>query len=111
MYISIEQALGIYDELYEAMNDGTINQIFIFELLPGTPMYSAEIISEEEKLREKKAAEDFHSICYIFSKNHDADIRINELGIHEWISTIRNESDRFIDRIDVQVLKKNKKNG
>ena len=114
MYISIEQALEIYDELIDAKNGvhgfgGTTAEIYVFRLMPYSPCYSMQnegkSWDEENRMIEKKAAEDFHSLCHIFSKKHKVSININGIDMHQWISKIRSEEFRFYHRVHVDVLK------
>jgi len=118
MYISIEQALSIYEGLIDSLNgksfgeDGNEVEIFVYKLLPHSPTYSMNIddgaFNEENRMIEKKAAEDFHSLCYIFAKKHDADIKIDGIEIHSWISKVRAEEIRFFHKVNVSVINKNK---
>src|ERR1035437_8136006 len=114
MYISIEQALSIYDELIDAKNGvhgfgGDVAEIYVFTLMPFSPTYSMENEGkrwdEENRMMEKKAAEDFHSLCHIFAKKHAVSININGVDMHQWISKIRSEEFRFYHRVHVDVLK------
>ncbi len=118
MYISIEQAIDLYNDLIDAKNDNTPfgeneMEIYVYKLMPYAPMYSinntgAEF-DDDNRMAEKKAAEDFHSICYIFNKKHNVEILIDEMDIHKWISKIRNDESRFFQKVRVIVKPKNKK--
>ena len=118
MYISIEQAIDLYNDLIDAKNDNTSFgeneiEIYVYKLMPYTPMYSIDNTGakwdEENRMTEKKAAEDFHSICHIFNKKHNVEILINEMDIHVWISSIRNGESRFFQKVRVIVKSKKKK--
>lgn len=118
MYISIEQALSIYEGLTDSLNgesfgeEGNEVEIFVYKLLPHSPTYSMNIDdsvwNEENRMIEKKAAEDFHSLCYIFTKKHDADIKIDGVDMQEWISKVRTGEVRFFHKVNVSVINKNK---
>lgn len=124
MNITIEQVLDIYDELYLAMkgeqiNDfenGNIAEIFIFTILPHSPVYSMQRdcgnFDKQNDLLEKKAAESLHSLCYVFSQKHKVEINIkidinsnNRIDLHEWIKKIRNEEIHFSHRVYIEVIK------
>lgn len=114
MYISIEQAIDVYDDLFQAMNGthgfgGNEAEIYVFRLLPSNPGYERGVESPlfgiDNKLSEKKAAEEFHTLCHIFATKHNSDIKINNLQYNDWISKIRIEEIRFHDRIIVRVEK------
>lgn len=116
MYISIEQALEIYDELHHALDGnngfgGDVAEIYVFRLMPYSPSYSmhseGKIWDEENRMLEKKAAEDFHSLCHIFVKKHEASIQIDKIDLHEWIEKIRAGEYRFFHRVHVKVSKLN----
>lgn len=114
MAISIEQALEIYDELIDAKNGvngfgGEMAEIYVFRLMPFSPVYSMEnegkCWDEENRMMEKKAAEDFHSLCHIFAKKHSVSININDVDMHQWISKVRSGEFRFYHRVHVEVKK------
>ncbi len=118
MYISIEQALDIYDDLIAAKDGnhgfgGTVAEIYVFRLMPYSPIYNmhpeGKIYDEENRMLEKKAAEDFHTLCYIFSKKHNVEISINDVELHDWINKIRTNELRFYHRVHVEVEKLSKK--
>lgn len=115
MYISIEQALDVYDELVDAKNrvngfGGNVAEIYVFRLMPNSPVYSmsneGKVWDEDNRLMEKKSAEDFHTLCMIFSKRHEVDIKINDVNLNEWIAKIRTDEFRFYHRVHVEVIKK-----
>lgn len=114
MYISIEQAMDIYNDLIDAKNGthgfgGSVAEIYVYKIMPYSPSYSMHdvgaIWDENNRLLEKKAAEDFHSLCYIFARKHGVEIKIDEVELHEWISKIRTEELRFFHRVHVEVKK------
>lgn len=114
MYISIEQAIDVYNDLIDAKNGvhgfgGTVAEIYVYRMMPGSPCYDmhdkGSIWDEDNRMLEKKAAEDFHSLCYIFSRKHEVDININGIGLHKWISKIRMDEERFYHRVHVEVKK------
>lgn len=114
MYISIEQAIDLYNDLIDAKNGvhgfgGTVAEIYVFKLMPYSPGYNMNhqnnIFDSENRMIEKKAAEDFHSICYIFSKKHKVSINIDSVDMHEWISKIRIDEFKFSHRVHVEVKK------
>lgn len=114
MYISIEQALNIYDELLLTKEGnhgfgGTVAEIYVFRLMPNSPSYSmhheGNMWDEDNRMMEKKAAEDFHTMCHIFSKKHEAKITIDEIDIHEWINKVRINEIQFCHRVHVEVKK------
>lgn len=114
MYISIEQALDVYDDLIDALNGvngfgGNVAEIYCFRIMPSSPTYSmyneGKIWDEENRMLEKKTAEDFHSLCHIFAKKHNAKISIDGEELHTWISKIRTEEIRFFHRVHVEVQK------
>lgn len=115
MYISIEQALDAYDELVEAKNGtnrfgGTVAEIYVFRLMPNSPTYSMHIegkyFDEDNRMMEKKSAEDFHTLCHLFSKKHEVDIKIDGVELQKWIEGIRTGEFRFYWRVHVEVNKK-----
>ena len=117
MYISIEQALDVYDELMEAFNGtngfgGTVAEIYVFRVMPSSPTYSmhneGRVWDEDNRMMEKKVAEDFHTLCHIFTKKHQVEIKIDEVELHEWISKIRTGELRFFHRVHVEVIKQPK---
>lgn len=119
MYISIEQALDVYDDLIEALNGrhgygGNVAEIYTFRIMPNSPTYSmhneGKMWDSDNRMIEKRAAEDFHSLCYIFAKKHEAVISIDGVELNEWISKIRTEEFRFFHRVHVEVKKLFKKN-
>lgn len=65
-----------------------------------------KIWDEDNRLLEKHAAEDFHSLCHIFAKKHEVLIEIDGVELHEWISKIRKDELRFYWRVHVKVSKK-----
>ena len=114
MYISIEQAMDVYNELIDAKNGvnnfgGTVAEIYVYKVMPNSPTYDMNItgkyFDEENRMLERKAAEDFHSLCHIFSKKHEVSITIDSINIHEWISKVRTGEIRFFYRVHVEVLK------
>lgn len=114
MYISIEQAIDVYNELIDAKNGvhgfgGCVAEIYVYKVMPHCPSYSMHDtggkFDEDNRMLEKKAAEDFHSLCHIFSKKHEVSITIDEIGIHEWISSVRKGEIRFSHRVLVKVVK------
>jgi hypothetical protein len=119
MYISIEQALSIYEGLIDSLNgesfgeDGNEVEIFVYKLLPHSPTYSMnnydDDFDEENRMIEKKAAEDFHSLCYIFTRKHNADIKIDEVEMQEWISKVRTGEIRFFHKVNVSIINKREK--
>ena len=113
MYISIEQAIDVYEELIEALHGtngfgGDTAEIYVFRLLPNNPGYdsNSSYFEEEKKMVEKKAAEQFHTLCHIFSKKHNVDILIGGINYNDWISKIRTEELMFRHRIHVTVKEK-----
>jgi hypothetical protein len=115
MHISIEQAIDVYNDLIDAKNGvhgfgGNVAEIYVYRMMPDSPSYSmhneGKMWDEDNRLLEKKAAEDFHSLCYIFAKKHHVNIEINGVELHEWIQKIRREEDRFYHRVHVKVDKK-----
>lgn len=114
MHISIEQALDVYDELHDAVNGvngygSNVAEIYVFRLLPHSPIYSMgndeQYWDEENRIMERKAAEEFHSLCYIFAKKHEAEIKINDVSMHEWIQKVRTGEFSFSWRVYVEVNK------
>lgn len=114
MYISIEQALDVYDDLIEALHGkhgfgGDVAEIYTFRIMPFSPTYSmhneGKMWDSDNRMIEKRAAEDFHSLCHIFAKKHDASISIDDIELNEWINKIRIEEIRFFHRVHVKVLK------
>ena len=48
MYISIEQAIDVYNDLIDAKNDahgfgGTVAEIYVYTLMPNSPTYSMKV--------------------------------------------------------------------
>jgi len=114
MYISIEQAIDVYNDLIDAKNDahgfgGTVAEIYVYTLMPNSPTYSMKVENnkwdEENRMIEKKAAEDFHSLCHLFTKKHNVSITIDGIEMHEWISKVRTGEVRFYHRVHVEVTK------
>jgi len=114
MYISIEQALNIYDELLDAKNGingygGTVAEIYVFRVMPYSPFYSmhheGKTFDEDNRMIEKKAAEDFHTLCYIFAKKHEVSIFVNDLELNTWINQVRSGESVFSHRVHVEVKK------
>lgn len=114
MYISIEQAIDIYNDLIDAKNGehrygGHAAEIYVHRMMPHAPNYEmfdrGNIFDEDNRMLEKKAAEDFHSLCYIFARKHEVSIKIENLDLHEWIAQIRMGNLRFYHRVVVEVLK------
>jgi hypothetical protein len=110
MYISIEQAIDIYNDLIDAKNGkhgfgGDVAEIYVYRLLPCQPGYPnvPAFLQEDVLLMEKKAAEQFHSICYIFSKKHSVDILIDNVQFNDWISKVRTGEFRFTHKVHVKV--------
>jgi len=112
MYISIEQAIDIYNDLIDAKNGthgfgGNVAEIYVYKLMPYSPTYSmhpeGKIWDDDNRMLEKKAAEDFHSLCYIFSKKHEVSIFIDGIDMHKWISKVRSGEIRFYHRVHVEV--------
>jgi hypothetical protein len=108
MYIALEQALEIYDDLHEALSNDGIVEVFLHKIMPVSLINRPEESTEEEILIEKKAAEDFHSLCHIFSKKQGVEIKVDGLELHVWISKIRNESCRFHYKVIIEVNQKQK---
>lgn len=118
MHISIEQAIDVYNDLIDAKNGvhgfgGDVAEIYVSRMLPASPTYSmhneGKMWDEDNRLLEKKAAEDFHSLCYIFAKKHDVNIEINGAELHEWINKVRRDEERFYWRVHVKVETKTDK--
>lgn len=105
MYISLEQALNVYDTMIEAEKSGAITTVFVSKMMPYNPMYAMFPFNEEDKLTEKKAAEDFHSLCHIFAKNHNVKVEIDGSDLHDWIKKIRSGENRFYLSVGVRVTK------
>jgi len=114
MFISIEQALDVYGDLIDALNGehgfgGNVAEIYVFRVMPNSPTYSmhneGKIWDEDNRLMEKRVAEDFHSLCHIFAKKHEASINIDGVDMNEWISKIRTGEFRFYHRVHVKVEK------
>lgn len=95
MYINIEQVIDIYNDLIDVKHCANgVNEILVTHLVKRSGQ------SEEEKIfTQKKIAEDYHSICHIFSKKHSIKIFIDGFELHEWISKIRNEELKFENTI------------
>ncbi len=115
MYISIEQALDVYDELVEAKNGtngfgGNVAEIYVFRLMPYSPLYSMHIegnsFDEDNRMTEKKSAEDFHTLCLLFSKKHEVALRVDNVDLQNWIEGIRTGEFRFFHRVQIEVNKK-----
>jgi hypothetical protein len=133
MNISIEQVLDAYDELVEAKNGtnaygGNKASISVYKLKPYSapkPTLSIERLlnpekfkdkeldenqikelNEEWRMMEKKCAEDFHTLCHLFSKKHKVDIKINNVDLQKWIEGIRAGEFRFWDKVTIEVNKK-----
>ena len=100
---SLENIIDIYNDLIDAKNSNNPTEILINKLSIDKSNY------EDDFLLEKKAAEDFHSLCYIFSKKHEVSICIDGVDMHEWISKIRSEEFRFYHRIIIEIKKLLKK--
>lgn len=109
MYISIEQAMDVYNELIDAKNGEHITKISIYMMMPNSLYYSIEQnesnFDVEKLLLEKKLAEDFHSICRIFSKKHHVSIFVNEAELEVWIKMVRNDESRFCHTVLIEVKK------
>jgi hypothetical protein len=115
MYISVEQALEVYDELILAKEgDGSVSEneteIYAYRLLPHaypkikvTP--SGDIIYDN-KLEEQNAAEDLHTLCGLFEQKHSVKITIDNKNIDDWIKTIRSGLNQFNTRVRIKVDKK-----
>lgn len=111
MYISIEQAIDVYNDLIEAKNGthgfgGTVAEIYVYRLMPYSPSYSmhtGKMNDEDNRMLEKKSAEDFHTLCHIFTKKHEVLIEIDGMDIHEWISKVRTGEIIFCHRVHVEV--------
>lgn len=114
MHISIEQALDVYDDLIDALNGvhgfgGNVAEIYCFRIMPNSPTYSmyneGKVWDEDNRMLERKVAEDFHSLCYIFAKKHQVSVSIDGEEINEWIKKIRSGEIRFFHRVHVEVKK------
>lgn len=110
MFIKLEQVIDIYNELIDCKNrENKTTEIYIRNIIPFCDDYEEEntgsIFDEDNRMLEKKAAEDFHSLCHIFSKKHEVSITIDSIDIHEWISKVRTGEIRFFYRVHVEVLK------
>lgn len=98
MFLNIEQVLEIYDDLLLAKENKKPTEIYINKFFS-----FSNNISNEENMREKKLAEDFHSLFHIFSKKHGVSVNINGVDMHQWICKIRSEELRFNCKIYIEV--------
>jgi hypothetical protein len=74
-------------------------------------MYDEGMYFEADNgMMEKKLAEDFHTLCYLFTKKHEVYIKINEVDLHKWIEGVRSGEFRFYNKVHVEVTKKEKQN-
>lgn len=100
MHISINHTIDIYNELIESKN-GKQGIVYAYELMSNP--YKSRY--EDDILTEKKVAEDLHSICYIFSKKHNVEIKINDIDLDDWILKIRSEELKFKDKLIIKTTK------
>lgn len=115
MYISVEQALEVYDELILAKEgQGSFSEneteIYSSRLMPHSypkikVMPSGDIVYDS-KLEEQNAAEDLHTLCGLFEQKHSVKITIDNKNIDEWIKTIRSGLNHFNTRVKIKVERK-----
>lgn len=112
MYISIEQALFIYDELVLAKYGengfgGDTAEVYAYKLMPNVPSYNMHLTDDETLMVEKKAAEELYSICEIFASKHKVNIEIDDIDAKLWLNRVRAEIERFNYRIHIKVIRQN----
>ena len=127
MYISIEQALGIYDELFKAYigengYGGNTAEIYTYRLLPDSPIYTQTWASikpgdfswEETLSLEKKAAQALLDIIDIFILHNNCTVTVEdpEVAVSDtfissgtWLENVLKDKYRFAHRIHVRVQK------
>lgn len=99
MYLPLNKVLSIYDDLAEAKITQKPIKISVYTLKLG-------LNSGGDELADKKYAEDFHSICHIFSKKHNVDINIDDVDAYKWVKQIRADRREFSGKLKVEVILK-----
>jgi hypothetical protein len=114
MYISVEQALEVYDELILAKEgNGSLSEneteIFATRLMPHTypkiKVTPSGDITYDNKIEEQNAAEDLHTLCGLFEQKHFVKITIDNKTVDDWIKTIRSGINQFNTRVKIKVEK------
>jgi len=110
--ISTLELLKLYSELIEAYHSintygGDEAEIYAYRLLPHSPFLNKDmtgpIALEEKSKLYKQAAHALHDLCYMFKKQYDCKIRIDNIHYDLWIKKIGNN---FQHRVHVKILHK-----
>ena len=121
MYISIEQALSVYDELvrcyYKENGYGTdVCELYTYKLLPYSSSYSQnwnnpDAIEFLDFLKmERKAAASLKNIVDIFSDNYNCKVLVEDykISIYSWYEEVMGGTYRFCHRIHLKVIRDEK---
>jgi hypothetical protein len=96
MYLPLTKVLSIYDQLCVAKLSKKAIKLSVYTLKLG--------MVDEDMDADKKYAEDFHSICHIFNKNHKTDILVDDLDVYKWIKQVRNGKLSFTGKLKIEVI-------
>lgn len=99
MYLPLNKVLSIYDDLAVAESTGKSFKLSVYTLKLG-------LNSDGDELADKKYAEDFHSICHIFSKKHNVEIKVDGIEVYRWVKQVRADKIEFTGKLKVEVIKK-----
>lgn len=99
MYLPLNKVLSIYDQLCIAKISKKSIKLSVYTLRLGM----ADDMDEDA---DKKYAEDFHSICHIFNKNHKTDILVDNMDVYKWIKQVRNGKLSFTGKLKIEVITK-----
>jgi hypothetical protein len=123
MYISIEQAVGIYDELFKACigrnrYGGDTAEIYTYRLLPYDGIYSRNWMDakpgdpfwEDYLLLEHKAARSLVDIIDMFRTHNECEVTVEDdtgfIDYTVWVENVLKNKYRFAHRIHVRVVRK-----
>lgn len=115
MYISVEQALEVYDELINAKegkgsSGENVSEIYACRLLPKDSVAIVKVtpsgnITYDNSANEQKAAEDLHTLCMLFEDKYHVKIKIDDANINDWIRSVRRGISFFNTRVKIKVEK------
>ena len=108
MYISIEQAITVWEDLLQAYEGrhrygSTTAEIYAYKLIPNSPAYNAQgTLSEGAKEIEEKAWQSLICLLNLFKEKHkDCAIQVEDIPLEQVSFT----GGRFIHRVHVSIVK------
>lgn len=108
--ISMNQALGIWDELWQAYyNDngygGDTAEIYAYRLMPNIPTLNLKIESLKVETSEayKIAQSSLYNLLEKFGHENDCIIKVNGKTLRQWLKT-----EFFTHRCHVQIIRRDK---